>query len=432
MPDFTRAQISNTTEDLTGYKTFLRKLTVGQTVTLPLEGGETSRKVMRALNAAASQSEYASRPGPVPRRLGALPGGLPREAHGQHLRGGPAPAGGEGEGDPGGEAGSGGQGLNRVPAGTPAPDETELVLDVPAAAAIAAAAGALRRQGLRLTLQTAYSVAFTADPGVPGGPGAGGGQVAVVPVQLKPEWCRVWVTVRGSGPAVAAAAATWPPCGSGTPAPSGGARARGPSTPRPLAGVRGLADRLAAAGQGSTADAIEARLARFKLRWDALGKKAAARAGGDAGGLGRTRRAPNAPAGRPARRARRRACRRRVRPRSRPRPPRRGRPAASGVAGAGAGAGVTCTSSACGTPPSCSALGAPAFRDSCPGRCPAVAPASVAATASSCAGGRSWPGDVSSCAAAATATAAFAGSASRGAGAGAAPAPGGEDCAIAS
>jgi hypothetical protein len=56
MPDFTRAQISNTTEDLTGYKNFLRKLTVGQTVTLPLEGTETSRKVMRALNAAASES----------------------------------------------------------------------------------------------------------------------------------------------------------------------------------------------------------------------------------------------------------------------------------------------------------------------------------------------------------------------------------------
>lgn len=55
MPDFARAQISNTTEDLTSYKTFLRKLSVGQTVTLPLEDGETSRKVMRALNAAAAE-----------------------------------------------------------------------------------------------------------------------------------------------------------------------------------------------------------------------------------------------------------------------------------------------------------------------------------------------------------------------------------------
>jgi hypothetical protein len=56
MPDFARAEIATTTEDLTGYKNFLRKLAVGQVVTLPLEAGETSRKVMRALNAAAGQS----------------------------------------------------------------------------------------------------------------------------------------------------------------------------------------------------------------------------------------------------------------------------------------------------------------------------------------------------------------------------------------
>jgi hypothetical protein len=56
MPNFARAEISNTTEDLSGYKNFLRKLTVGQTVSLPLEAGETSRRVMRALNAAAAES----------------------------------------------------------------------------------------------------------------------------------------------------------------------------------------------------------------------------------------------------------------------------------------------------------------------------------------------------------------------------------------
>ncbi|HEX2186493.1 MAG TPA: hypothetical protein VHN78_13415 [Chloroflexota bacterium] len=56
MPNFSRAEISNTTEDLTSYRNFLRKLNVGQTVTLPLEEGETSRKVMRALNAAAVES----------------------------------------------------------------------------------------------------------------------------------------------------------------------------------------------------------------------------------------------------------------------------------------------------------------------------------------------------------------------------------------
>jgi hypothetical protein len=55
VPDFDRAQISTTTADLTPYAGFLRKLQVGQTVTLPLEEGESTRTVMRALNAAARQ-----------------------------------------------------------------------------------------------------------------------------------------------------------------------------------------------------------------------------------------------------------------------------------------------------------------------------------------------------------------------------------------
>ncbi|MBI3972466.1 MAG: hypothetical protein HY332_14390 [Chloroflexi bacterium] len=57
MPDFARAEITTTTEDLTSYKNFLRKLEIGQVVTLPLEEGETTRKVMRALNAAAQECE---------------------------------------------------------------------------------------------------------------------------------------------------------------------------------------------------------------------------------------------------------------------------------------------------------------------------------------------------------------------------------------
>lgn len=56
MPDFSRAEIATTTEDLSEYKAFLRKLTIGQVVTLPLEDGETSRRVMRALNAAAGEN----------------------------------------------------------------------------------------------------------------------------------------------------------------------------------------------------------------------------------------------------------------------------------------------------------------------------------------------------------------------------------------
>ncbi|MDQ3702970.1 MAG: hypothetical protein M3442_18915 [Chloroflexota bacterium] len=57
MPDFSRAQVSTSGADLSAYSTFLRRLVIGQTVTLPLEPGETSRKVMRDLNAAAGHSQ---------------------------------------------------------------------------------------------------------------------------------------------------------------------------------------------------------------------------------------------------------------------------------------------------------------------------------------------------------------------------------------
>jgi hypothetical protein len=57
MPDFNRAQIATTTADLTSYTEFLRKLKVGQTITVPLESGESTRRVMRNLNSAAAQSK---------------------------------------------------------------------------------------------------------------------------------------------------------------------------------------------------------------------------------------------------------------------------------------------------------------------------------------------------------------------------------------
>ena len=57
MPDFAKADLSTESQDLTAYRTFLKRLTVGQIVTLPLEDGETSRRVMRALNSAAAQSD---------------------------------------------------------------------------------------------------------------------------------------------------------------------------------------------------------------------------------------------------------------------------------------------------------------------------------------------------------------------------------------
>jgi hypothetical protein len=56
MPNFARAEIADQTTDLTLYLTFLKRVSPGHVVTLPLETGETSRKVMRAINAAAAQS----------------------------------------------------------------------------------------------------------------------------------------------------------------------------------------------------------------------------------------------------------------------------------------------------------------------------------------------------------------------------------------
>jgi hypothetical protein len=55
MPDFTRAEITTEVQELTAYTGFLQKLQVGQAVSLPLEEGESSRRVMRSLNAAAGQ-----------------------------------------------------------------------------------------------------------------------------------------------------------------------------------------------------------------------------------------------------------------------------------------------------------------------------------------------------------------------------------------
>src|SRR5574341_489911 len=57
MPDFANASISQTSEDLAAYTTFVKKLKIGQVVVLPLSGDDTSRKVMRALNAAAGQNQ---------------------------------------------------------------------------------------------------------------------------------------------------------------------------------------------------------------------------------------------------------------------------------------------------------------------------------------------------------------------------------------
>jgi hypothetical protein len=57
MPNFAQAEIRSPTEDLGEYKAFLRTLKVGQTVTLPLEPGESSRVVMRGINSVAAEAK---------------------------------------------------------------------------------------------------------------------------------------------------------------------------------------------------------------------------------------------------------------------------------------------------------------------------------------------------------------------------------------
>jgi hypothetical protein len=174
--------------------------------------------------------------------------------------------------------------------------ETVLVLDEPAPAAIAGAAGFLQQRGLLLTLQTAYSVAFAepsraagAEAGHPGdasqaprlGSAAGTlapgtGQIAAVPVQVKPEWCRVGVTVNGEGPAVAAAGAY-----------VAAHQERAAQAERAVREIElGAYDqsrwpqhaqalRATLERQGLDAATIEERVARYKVRWEALGRKIA-------------------------------------------------------------------------------------------------------------------------------------------------------------
>ena len=153
--------------------------------------------------------------------------------------------------------------------------ETILLLDESAESAIAAVATFLRRQGLRLTVQTPYSVAFAA----PEGAAPGVGQVAAVPVQLRPAWCRLWVTVEGEGAAGRAADAY-----------VAGQQARSARVGAIVQALeRGIYDeaqwpareatlRSTLGRQGMDAATIDARVAAFKKRWQALGRKAMASA----------------------------------------------------------------------------------------------------------------------------------------------------------
>jgi len=102
--------------------------------------------------------------------------------------------------------------------------EAVLFLDESAGEAIAAAAAFVVAHGLQVTHRAPFSVAFVEAglAGPTGGAGepparadragrdvlpAGAGQIAAVPVQVRPEWSRVWVMAAGEGEAVRVAAA---------------------------------------------------------------------------------------------------------------------------------------------------------------------------------------------------------------------------------
>lgn len=102
------------------------------------------------------------------------------------------------------------------------------------------------------------------------------GQVAAVPVQLRPEWCRVWVSTGGQGTATAAAEAF--------------VAAHRDRSLRVAAAVQELEAgiysearwpayeqtlRASLVKQGLPDQAVQEKVAAFKRRWLALGRKAA-------------------------------------------------------------------------------------------------------------------------------------------------------------
>ena len=177
--------------------------------------------------------------------------------------------------------------------------ETVLVLDEPAQAVIAGAAGFLRQRGLRSTLQTDFSVAF-AEPGrEPGRSRAGAGPR---------RGCRTGTAIGqrgGDAPAGDGAGGGRPGAGQAGVVPGVGDGQRGGAGRRGAgAYVAAHQDRAAQAEravreiergaydqsrwpqhaqalratlerQGLDEAAIEERVARYKVRWEALGRKIA-------------------------------------------------------------------------------------------------------------------------------------------------------------
>lgn len=177
--------------------------------------------------------------------------------------------------------------------------ETLLFFDSPAEEVIESAAAFFAARGLATTQRTPFSVSFagpapdheadrdscgkrlTGQPpasvvgDVEGMLRPNSGQVAAVPIQLRPGWCRVWVSVTGHGTAAHAAEAF---------VAQHGARSRALAVE-----VAALERQIYAPSRWPAYEAqlranllrhddpasVEAKVAAFKKRWQALGRKAA-------------------------------------------------------------------------------------------------------------------------------------------------------------
>ncbi len=195
--------------------------------------------------------------------------------------------------------------------------EALLFLDEHARAVIEAAAAFVAEHGLQVTHRAPFSVAFvepehvgdlrlgshgpaampqniterrrisltetsgqSGSPASAGGPGrevlpAGAGQIAAVPIQVRPEWSRVWVMAAGEGKAARVAAAYVARERPRSERLAGEVRALEAGALSPArwpeieAGLRANLRR-----QGLDEVAIESRVATFRQRWLALGRAA--------------------------------------------------------------------------------------------------------------------------------------------------------------
>ena len=144
--------------------------------------------------------------------------------------------------------------------------EVVVFLDEPAERAIESAATFLAERGAVVTDRSPLSVAF-----------AGAGQLAAVPVQLRPAWCRVWATAWESEAALAHVDAYVAAQRERSRRIEGEVKALEAGV-YSEASWPAYAERLRASlrHSGTAENDVESEVAAFKERWLALGRRAAA------------------------------------------------------------------------------------------------------------------------------------------------------------